>query len=132
MSKTKHSVITVRPSSGGARKFAVTAGEPAVTEDWHSNTSIPCQSDQSWEVRIYERIQGRGYVAVVDGDGQWANRGDHGRYLGTGATAEAALRDAWARRGDNEDGYDDWGTPPRALLAAARDLDAEARPVEVE
>jgi len=128
MSESKHVVKVLRPSTGGVRRFAVVPGDPAVRESWSDNTDIPCQGDQQWDLWVRVRIEGRGYVAFLQGSGQWANRGDHGAYIGTGATAEAALLDAWGR-GDYQD-YE--GDPPNDLLAACRDHDAEVNPPEVE
>lgn len=123
-----HYTLTIRPATGGQRKFAVTTEEAACESDYQSG-EIQCQSDQTYEAKVWERIADRGYVCRIVASGQWANRGNHGVYLGTGATAEAALRAAWSDCGDDVSDEQDI---PLSLLAPIRDYDAEVRPVEIE
>lgn len=124
---SKQTIVEIRPSAGGLRRFAVASATPVVEDAWYSNTDIASQSDQSWAVAVWERVDGRGYVARLTGDGQWANRGDHGVYVGTGPTAAAALEAAWSADSGRRH-----GSPPRNLLAAARDHDAAVAPPAVE
>jgi len=120
--------------SGGhraaTRRFAVEAKTPVVVQDWCSG-DLACQSDQTWDLRIWQRVKDRGYVAYVEGGGQWSNRGDHGSYVGTGDTSEAALMDAWGERymGDYPHSPDD---PPSCLVSACRNYDSQASPSPVE
>lgn len=126
-----HFTLSIRPSRGGLRKFAVLTKEPAVSSDWQSG-NIWCQSNQTWEADVWQRIDGRGFVCRLTGGGQWSNRGIHGRYIGTGSTAEAALLAAWQMDGDgSDDRYDD-SEPPRSLIAKLRDYDAEHATIAVE
>lgn len=122
-----HKILSIRPSTGGVRKFAVVEGDPAVVADWCSG-EMSCQSDQTWDLTVWRRIEGRGCVAKLEGGGQWANRGDQGVCIGTGATAEAALLDAWGR-GDYRD-YE--GDPPQDFIAACRDHDCQVTSPDVE
>lgn len=97
--------------------------------DWCSG-EIDCQSDQTYGLKVWKRVEGRGYVAKLCGSGQWGNRGDHGTYIGTGSTAELALSDAWQSGDYNDRGqYDE---PPNRLSAACRDYDAGVKPPDVE
>ena len=128
-----HSTITLRlydaeGNKGAKRRFAVLSNAPVVQEEWSSNRDIPCQGDQQWTQRVWRRIADRGYVACLSGSGQWSNRGDHGTYIGTGETAEAALHDAWGR-GDYQD-YE--GPPPSALVSACQAYDSDASEPAVE
>ena len=126
---TKHVVKVFRPSAGGKRRFAVTQSLPVAAADWCSG-DLSCQSTQTWDVRIFARIADRGYVCLLSGGGQWSNRGDHGNYVGTGETAEAALLSAWRL---TEDGSDAFGPDlPRQLVAACRDYDDTVQPSAVE
>lgn len=131
-----HYTLSIRPARGGVRKFAVLSQEACAKSDWSTNRDIWSQSDQTWEAKVWQRIADRGYVCQLDGGGQWANRGNHGRYIGNGATAEAALLDAWNQATGEHD--DRWGggdycdDPPRSLIAPMRDYDATVKPVEVE
>jgi hypothetical protein len=122
--------ITFRPTTGGFRIYAVTSAFPAVRESMGWTHSGP--GDQMWDMDVWRRIEDRGYVARISGSGQWANRGDHGVYIGTGATAEAAAHAAWYSRWEDDDD-DQYGYPdlPAPLLAAARDHDAVACPAPV-
>jgi len=115
------------------RKFAVLTTGASATSCWSSNLLVWSQSDQTWEAAVWQRIANRGYVCCLDGDGQWSNRGDHGRYVGVGATAEAALLDAWNHTHTEADGdceYTD--TIPQTLIAPMRDYDAAMKPPRVE
>jgi hypothetical protein len=118
----------------GLRRYAVTALLPVAEGRSHSGDEWS-NSDQRWTAAIWERIEGRAYVCRLVGGGQWANRGDHGTYLGTGSTAEAALLAAWkvsagddylsSTYGRNED-------CPQDLIAPMRDYDAKIHPPDVE
>lgn len=118
-------IIVLRPSTGGKRRFALTDMKPVVGCDYHS-ADLPSQSNQTWDLRIYQRIEDRGYVCILIGGGQWSNRGDHGDYIGLGKSAEDALQHAW-------DQCQDQGQEvPNDLMAPARDYDNETIPPPVE
>ncbi len=117
-------------NKSGKRRFAVADKKPVVVVSWSSNRDIPCQGDQRWELRVWRRIEDRGFVAYVEGSGQWGNRGDHGSYVGTDDTAESALLSA-------NPGYGEWGEYPaqdwpEALASACRAFDTEDNPPPVE
>ena len=126
---SEHFTISIRPSTGGQRKFAVTSKEAVVFADYASNSNIPGQSDQTWDAWVWQRIAGRGYVCRLSGGGQWSNRGDHGDYIGVGNSAYAALEAAWG--GDGEREYD-YSAMPNDLAAPMRDYDATVQPIVVE
>jgi len=139
MSKQLIISLTLHDPEGnrrGKKRYAVTTKAPVVKADWHSNRNIPCQSDQSWTLRVWQRIEGRGYVASLSGSGQWPDYSDRGTYTGTGDTAEAALMDAWrAECTDCTDWLRYLGQTeelPQSLLSACQEYDCQARSPSVE
>jgi len=128
--KTPHYILTRRPAAGGKRRYAVTTAAPVTRKTIGWTDRGP--SDQTWQLDLWRRIADRGYLAIIKGDGQWTNRGDHGTYIGVGETAELAAQAAWDSRSDEIDEIDESEAIPRALQAAARDLDAADRPASVE
>ncbi len=135
MTKQDHEIVTfalrdVEGNPSGQRRFAVRLEDdpgPVVMADWSDNPQIASQADQAWDLAVWQRIEGRGYVARLQGSGQWANRGDHGVYVGTGVSAEHALRDAMGRGGYDDDEY-----IPQLLVSACRDYDQSVTAPEVE
>ncbi len=106
---------------GALRRFAVTSKEPVVEESWDSSTDgLSSQADQTWDLRVWQRIEGRGYVSHVKGRSQWANRGDHGAYVGTGDSAASALQESIGYRSA-------W---PADLIAACEHYDSKDAEVE--
>lgn len=116
----------------GKRRFAIMSREPVVSAEWNDNPQIPCQSDQSWNLTVWQRIEDRGYVAKLEGSGQWSNRGDKGVYVGTGPDAKAALGNAWEDRFEPPEFDHIYDAPPSDLMAACADYDATATVPNVE
>lgn len=107
-------------AKGAVRQFAVEDTEPVVTADWCSGQEWH-SSNQRWGLKVWKRIEDRGFVALVSGDGQWCNCGDHGSYIGTGSTALDAMNEA-----SPYDEYEGCGTDwPDDLVAACEAYDSE-------
>ncbi len=133
MSKQTIVTIPLKDSEGnatGMRRFAVEGkmGDPPdVMADWCSG-KLEVQSDQTWNLMVYRRIENRGFVALLDGGGQWADRGDHGTYVGADErSAYLALIDAW----HNAD-YRGLGNPPQCLVSACKEYDQTVTEPDVE
>jgi len=129
-------ILVIRPLTGGARRYAVTSLSPEFKEIWWQGCRAGTywhQSDQTWELKGYRRVEDRGFIAVREGAGQWSNRGIHGTDYGTGATMEKALYSAWAgiHRYDVSE-YFELPEIPLDLLAACRDYDEVINPSPVK
>lgn len=114
-------LCTSSGAKGALRRFAVEDTEPVVKASWNCGLEWH-NSDQRWSVKVWKRIEDRGFVAHVSGDGQWSNRGDHGSYIGTGETAVDALNDAAPYDYLSNYPHEGW---PADLVAACEAYDSE-------
>lgn len=127
MAKHDVPILEIRPHDGGLRRFAVISIEPAASVEarFYSYTGDYLTNDMRLD--FWTRVEGRGIVArlrlmPVSG----VERDKPKYFLGVGPNAEAAVTKAWASvemKGEKI---------PIELRRAARDLDVELNPPEVE
>ncbi len=119
-----------RGNEAGKRRFAVTHGLAVVTRRYPlgSEFEFAVYATQSWFLRVWRRVEDRGYVALLCGDGPTDEQGNHndnhgdwGEYIGTGDTAEAALHSAWHNRPAKRFAGQ---TAPELFRSACRDYDS--------
>ncbi len=121
-SKSKIITIVMRHSSGypwGRRQFAVSSLNPVVEAAWDSNSEYAMHSSQTWDLAVWQRIEGRGYIARLEGAGYCSKNFDCGTYVGVGNTAGCALVGCL---GINR-------RPLASFISACRDHDTLNKPV---